>query len=134
MNLDSLSPSDETRSLHLLHPISGEPLFADDDTRESPMLVEVYGSDSSVYNKAKNRAANRRIKKMKTGGIGTAENLDSEGTDILVACVAGWRNLTVNDAELEYSPAAVRQAFERFPWIKTQVDDFAGDLGNFVGE
>lgn len=137
MDLSSLSPSEDARPLHLLHPLTEEPLYADDEAQSGPFIVYVHGSDSKVFEKVKHRIANRRIGKVdaaknKVRGL-TAESVAGEDREMLVACIEGWE-IVVNGEHAPSDKETIARILDSYPWIGEQVNAFIQDRANFLGE
>ena len=136
-DLDLATPSNEGFEIELIPPATNEPLG---------MFVKVLGKYSNVFIEKNKRASNeymRRVQQLKKRGKEeepyTIEKAEERGTDLLVACTIGWRTgdkqtLNFNGADQPFSPAnaALLYASPKWAWLRVQVDDGIGDIGNFM--
>jgi hypothetical protein len=131
--LDSVEKADDGATLEIRSPIDGA-VLTDEATKE-PVTVTVLGVDSKEYRRQTHRAANRRLKQgSRSGRIKiTAEELEAEAIDLLVSVTMGWTHVEVDGTELECTPQNVRLVYDRFPWLREQVDEFVLDRTNFLG-
>lgn len=130
-DLANLESADEGVPVTILHPATNQPLRDDDG---NDVTITVMGQDSQAFQQAKRRAMNRRMAAMR-GGRGaklTAEELEAENIATLVACTVGWSGLALEGKPLTFDAKNVRMVYERFPWIREQVDEFIGDRANFL--
>jgi len=119
--LDTLSPANEGVWMELEHPVTGEPLG---------IKIKVAGVDSDYYRKEMRRQQNKRLKK----GIRTisAEELENEVIELLVACTLDWEGIEYEGKVLECNKENARMIYKKFPWIREQVDNFINDRANFL--
>lgn len=136
MDLLSLSPSEEPQRMPLVNPDTGEQIYLDDETREKPTALLVYGQDSKAYTKAKHAIAKRQAAHLRVKAGGKLEGLDAALEDenaLVIACVAGWENLNLG-GNTEFTSERVAHLFEVCPWAAEQVKAFAFDRSNYLGE
>lgn len=123
----------DTFTLKLKHPVTLEPLLVDGD-EDKPVAIELYGTASKQYCNAisamQTRALRRQAKKEKP----TADQIKEESISLLVACSAGSQNLSVDGVEHAGDAYSFKSLYAdpRFSWIKDQVDEALGDIGNFL--
>ena len=60
------------------------------------------------------------------------EEIEQDGIDLLAACTTGWIGIIIEDKEIPFSTDNAVMVYERFPWIKEQVDTAIGDRANFI--
>ena len=130
-NLDTLATKD-TFELHLKHPVTEELLYADTAQKE-PVSIIIHGPSSSQYQNAVTAMQNRALKRQREKKILSAEQVKSEGIDLLVACSEGSTNLTYKQAPLD-NPDAFKALYSdpQFAWIKDAVDTAVGEIANFL--
>jgi len=118
---DVVSPANEGVWMNLEHPVTGEPL----DVR-----IKLAGIDSDYYKKELRKQQNKKFKK----GFRklSAEELEADTIELLVACTLDWEGVELEGQALECNPENVRKIYKRFPWIKEQVDNFINDRANFL--
>lgn len=129
MDLSTLDVSEAASrgaTMELRNPATGETLYSDGG---EPVSITVLGSDSSEYRKRLRSAANGRINSRKKQ---TIEQLEQDGIGLLVAVTTGWRNIVVEGQNLEFSPEEARRLYEKYPWIREQVDEFVNERANFL--
>ena len=122
--------ADEGAVMTLYHPVNGEPII--DDTTGQPWTITLAGQDSERFRKATQANTNRRLS-MRRGRPGqiTAQELDNEALELLVACTLSWSGITLELQPLAFEPNNVRKVYRDFPWVREQVDAFIGDRANF---
>jgi hypothetical protein len=117
------------------------------------VFITVYGSDSEKFKSIQRRQTNRRLElaarnRGKKKAAITAEAIEAEGMELLVACTACWKS-EVKDADgkvtgyrpqveldddewLDCTPQNVQRLYEELPWLKEQIDQEIGDRSNFL--
>lgn len=130
-DFDTIAASDEGAWLSLQNPKTLTTLV-DKEGKES--RIRLAGIDSEIYKTGQRKAQNRRlsIPRGRRNQNMTAEELDAEALDLLVACTLEFENIQVDKKEMDATPANVRVVYTRFPWIREQVDQFIADRGNFL--
>ena len=134
-SLDTVSASAEGACLELRNPVNDAVLR--DEKSGEPVTITLVGTDSKDYMKITHEIQNRRLgKRLGKGGRmkTTAEEIEADALELLVASTKSWKHIVVDGAELSFSQANARMLFQRFPWIKEQVDEFIADRSNFLGE
>jgi len=124
----------DTFELQLTHPVSGELLFADEE-RTKPVTITLYGSSSKQYRNALTAMQNRQIKRSSTKKQASAEVMREESTELLVACAATSKELTLNGKPVK-AEADFRELFSdtQYSWVRDQVDTALGDTANFLAQ
>lgn len=118
----------DTHDLVITHPATGEDLINDNKT---VVTVTIYGSQSPEYQKAKNKALNKRMSKV--GKKPTAEQLEADGIDMLLACTKSFNNFEKIDfGSGVIDPKNIKQAYIDTPWFKDQVDAAIIDNSLFI--
>lgn len=128
-NIESLAVK-ETTDLQVRHPVTDEPLFADED-KKKPVAAVIYGTGSKQYRNAITAMQNRSLKRK--GKQVSAEVMREEGIELLVACTDKILNMSYKDAPVD-TDAALREFYSdpAFGWFKDQVDAGLGDVSNFL--
>lgn len=127
--LDTGRASNEGATLHLKHPVTGVPLLHDDQ----PQTIDLAGPDSDRWRKNKFEAYRRRAKEARrSGGTLPPEVIEAEAIEALASVTLGWSKIIIDGRDLEFSKQAAVSLYTRFSWIREQVDEFVGDLGNFM--
>lgn len=124
----------DTFNLHLVHPTTGDKLYASAD-ESKPVEIVLYGTSSKQYRSAVSAMQNRQLRRQAKKEKPSAEIFREEGVNLLVACGAGANNLAV-DGEPVGTPETFRKLFSdpRFSWVKDQADEALGEVGNFLTE
>jgi hypothetical protein len=124
MDLTSLAVSSEGSVLTLTHPVTGADL---------PVKITLLGTDSPVFRKAQRAIVNRRLKQAKKTTL-TAEEIEAEGVDALVACTVSWEGVELDGKKLDCTPENIRRVYTdvRLPFIREQVDSFIAERANFM--
>jgi hypothetical protein len=125
---DTVTAANEGAVLELRGP-NGEPLKQDGGKK--PVSITLYGADSEVARKARNAAANRYLKQRGKVQI-TAEGSEADALSFLAKCTAAWDGIVVDGKALPCDRENVMQVYERFPFIREQVDEFIADRANFL--
>lgn len=120
--------------LELRHPVSLARLG---------VFISVVGSESDTFQGHVRRKANERLRKQfadQRKGRGeeapTVEEVEANAIELLAACTTGWRTgdkptITLAGEDLPFCEANARQLYAE-KWIREQVDEAIGDLGNFM--
>ena len=133
-NINTKSVPDTT-VLHLLDPVTREPMFAD-DAQTQPVTIEVYGRASKQYaawqTDANRKAVQRRAKYGKDKEQTLEEQREST-VDLLVAITKSVQNLEYND-ELADNPITIRAMYsdKSLYWIGDDVAALIGDTATFL--
>lgn len=116
----------------ILHPSTNLPLG---------LTITVCGSDSATFKKVHRQQLNRRLELQARGRNKkhiTAEELEAENLDMLVACTKSWK--TGDRAQVEFgidewldcTPENARRLYDELAWLKEQIDQAIGDRDNFL--
>jgi hypothetical protein len=123
-----LSP---TSALHLRHPVTDVPLYADEDKKAKPVIANLYGKASKQYREALHNLQNKRLTQKSRKE--TAENLESDNVEFLTACTKSIDNLTVEGKAVD-TVEVIRQLFSEagYSWVKEQIDEHLGQNASFL--
>lgn len=118
--------------LHLKHPVTGEKLYADKDEKD-PVVVMLYGSASKQYRNAVTAMQTRQMRRDQKKEKANAEIINEEGVELLVACSAGSKNLSI-EGKAVTSAEDFRKLYSdpKLSWVRAQVDAAIADVGNFL--
>jgi hypothetical protein len=137
MSLSSLNTSavsENGTAVEILHPTKNIPLG---------ITFFIRGTDSKTFRDITRKQQNRRMEAAKKarGSLNlTAEEMDAESIEVLVACTASWKTghedtIEISDGEfLECTPDNSRRIYADpgFAWLREQVDREIGDRSNFL--
>lgn len=129
-DINTLAAKDSTE-VQLRHPVTDELLFADAE-KQKPIIAVLWGKSSKQHKKAKLAFQNRNLKKNSKKGI-SAEILEQEGIDLLVACSQRIENMMLDGEPIDCE-AAFRKLYsnDAYSWLKEQVDEALEDNSNFL--
>lgn len=129
-DLSSLDTSTSAAGeMTLFHPVEETPLKGSDG---KPITLQLLGIDSTEHQRAQRTITNRRLARPNRAKL-TAEQLQAEMIEVLVACTVGWSdNFQLDGQAFGYSTENARTLYERFPWAREQADEFIGDRANFL--
>lgn len=130
---DSLAlDTDKPTKMTLNHPKTNSPLV---DAQGQMAFILLYGMDSEAAQKAKKDATTRNLRRRNRSTL-TADELEANNVEFLVALTAGWHlvNPAGEAVDHPFSAANARQLYAnpKMSWIREQVDEFVGDRGNFL--
>lgn len=97
----------------------------------SPITITLLGKDSDVFIKATNANTNRILKQGGRAKI-TAEGSRADGIAVLARCTVDWDGIKVEGEELACTYENAVKLYDRFGFIREQVDEFIGDRANFL--
>jgi hypothetical protein len=123
--------TDRAARMTILHPVTGQPIRRTDNGEVA--WIDILSADSKAARDHEREMQNRRLRS-RARRI-TAEELEAEGIELLVALTQGWSLATLDGDPMEV-PCTAENARELFStpdlsFIRRQVNDFAADLGNF---
>ncbi len=110
------------RAIDILHPATEEPVG---------LSITLLPDSHHTVKAAARKALNERL-----SGKGklTAERIEANRLDLLVASVGGWEwqgDLTFRGEKPDYNEANVRKVLKALPWIKNQIDKELGETEEF---
>ncbi len=131
-DLAQLTPVEDGVPMEVVHPETGQVLR---DADGKALTITVLGEDSEVYQAHERQSTNRRLKQAQRGRRGgmTAEQIQAETLELVVACTVGWSGIVYEGAALPFSATNARKLYTALPWLRRQVEQFMGDAGNFFG-
>jgi hypothetical protein len=126
--IDTVAASNEGFRVQIYHPGTHEDL---------DIMIDVLGKDSDECQKMSRIQSKKRMAKMAKGGYRSnqvipLEEIEADNLELLAACTKGWTNVILDGKLVECNKANAVMIYERFPWIKEQVDIAIGDRANFI--
>ena len=126
--IDTVKGSNEGFDVQIYHPGTNEDL---------EISISVLGKDSNAFQKVSRAQNKKRMTKMQKGGFRNVatvpiEEIEQDGIDLLAACTTGWTGIMIDGKEIAFSKDNAVMIYERFPWVKEQVDTAIGDRANFI--
>ena len=127
-SIDTVAGANAGVDVQIYHPGTNEDLG---------ITIRVLGKDSDEFQKISRAQSKKRMAKMsKGGGFRSAnvpiEEIERDSLDLLAACTKSWAGVKLEGKDLECNAANAVMIYERFPWIKEQVDTAIGDRANFI--
>ncbi|MGA4552381.1 hypothetical protein [Methylorubrum aminovorans] len=111
------------------HPSTGAELRTADD---KPITITLASSDSERVRRVTRRATNRRLQQARGGrATVTAEALEAEGLNALIAATIAWDGIALSDGPLPLSDDNARRVYTELPWLREQAQSFIDDRGNY---
>lgn len=127
-SIDTVKGANEGFEVKIYHPGTNEDL---------DIVINVLGKDSDEFVKTSRAQLKKRMAKISKGGFRSTsaipvEEIESDGLQLLAACTKSWRGVVIDGKEVPCSPDNAVMVYERFPWIKEQIDAAIGDRANFI--
>lgn len=123
----------EGAEMIVLEPGRNVPLGHDEG--QPPAKIRLLGVDSDAYQKATRANLNKRLaaaRGNRTAGRISAEEMEAEQLEVLVACTIAWENIEDGPEHLDCTPANARRVYAKFPWLREQATQFVEDRTNFL--
>ena len=135
--IDTVKGSDEGARIELTHPFNGS---------KTGVFIKVLGKHSTTFRELVRERSNRRVKleahaarRGKPMEPRTAEQLEADAIELLVACTLGWDSgdeakqvIPYKGEELAYNVPNCKRVYTEMIWVREQVDNAIGDLENFI--
>ena len=106
------------------------------NTDGSTNFIDLYSADSEIAKKQNRRVTDRRIAMKGRGKVSAAE-IEADQVELLVSLTAGWGTISKDGQTVTHDPAfsadAARDLYSNpdNAEIRSQVDEFTADRGNF---
>lgn len=106
-------------------------------SEELGIAITVLGKDSDEFQKISRQQSKKRMDRMSKGGFRnqaiSPEEIEQDSLNLLAACTKSWTGVVLEGQPLPCTKENAIMLYERFPWIKEQVDQAIGDRANFIG-
>ena len=122
--------SSDGAELHLAHPVTGEPVYLDDE-KKMPITITVKGTDSDVYQRALQKATNKARTSKQTDDV-DYDYLITETVELYADMVLGWKNINHDGKALKFNRDNAVLLFSTYKEIRKQVGDFMAEKANFI--
>jgi len=103
------------------------------------ITINVLGKDSDEWMKNQYAAQRKYQAKVTKGGYRSSvsllpdpEEVARRDRELLAKCTRSWSGVELDGKELEFSTDNAVMVYERFPWVKEQIDIAIGDRANFI--
>lgn len=126
--IDTVKGANEGFSVRIYHPGTNEDL---------DITINVLGKDSDEFQKVSRAQSKKRMAKMQKGGFRSTtaipvEEIEADGIQLLAACTKTWAGVVMDGKTIDCTADNAVMIYERFPWIKEQIDTAIGDRANFI--
>lgn len=123
--LDLTKASNEGAWLTLKHPVSNDDL---------PMKIKIIGKDSDKFIKLSEDFRRSTLEDMKNNKTSEQriQTAKEYGDNLLVACTIEWQGIELDGKKLDCTADNVKLVYQRFGWIKEQVDTAIADRALFI--
>ena len=126
--------SNEGVDMALKNPADGSVLKHDDGT---PQTIRLLGRYSDAFKAKMHQHVNDRLQQLNqrrgtNAPPTTAEKIESETLEQMVAATTGWDIKLDGVRPPEFNADNVRAFYKRFPWFLEQADDFTTTTANFT--
>lgn len=128
-SIDTVAGSNDGFDVRLYHPGTHEDL---------DIIITVLGKDSDEFNKVTRAQSKKRMAKMSKNGFRSnmtsipIEEVEQDNITLLAACTKQWIGVVLEGKELECTQANAYMIYDKFPWIREQIDTAIGDRANFI--
>ncbi|MDF2797514.1 MAG: hypothetical protein K0R85_258 [Devosia sp.] len=106
----------------ITHPSTGD---------ELGIVIRVAGPDSSRQRKAVQKQIDARLRRRSTQPM-TAEEITESSLRTLAHSVISWNSVVIDGADVPCTYENAIALFQRFPFIREQVDSAAGNRAGFL--
>lgn len=122
----------DSTELHLLNPVSGMPMYAD-DAETKPLVIVLYGKSSKQHRQWLTAAIRKNDAESRKKKSKTADELIEESAEYYAVMTAAMKNMSIGDVELN-SKDAYKALYSNpaLDWIFTQVSEKLGDTEAFL--
>ncbi|MDR2945992.1 MAG: hypothetical protein LBV79_04525 [Candidatus Adiutrix sp.] len=102
------------------------------DNSDTGLRFHLAGPDSEIYRRAESAARNKSLARQTKTKL-TAEMVDEQVLEHLLAVTIGWEGLVYNGQPLEFTSDNLRHIYTepRLRFIREQVEAFVSDRQNF---
>jgi len=127
-SIDTVKGANEGFDVRIYHPGTNVDL---------DIIINVLGKDSDEFQKVSRTQSKKRMAKLSKGGFRATnsvpvEEIESDGLQLLAACTKAWSGIMIDGKEVLCNLDNAVMVYERFPWIKEQIDSAIGDRANFI--
>lgn len=123
-----LTPSAEKGSAMVVrHPVTDEDLT---DAKGKPVTITLLGNHSREFRQKVDEMSRRQNKRRNSDNLTLAE-AERRAAELLAAVTVSWSGVEWEGQKLECNRENAEMLYRELPWVRTQVDEFVGDVGNF---
>lgn len=129
---DTETSAEKGATLHLLHPVTLEPVFADDE-KTKPITLELMGVDSKTYQKAlQEKVTAARKNKTKDSDDVDFDEVMLETIELYADMTVGWSNISHNNKPLPFNRKNAVLLYSTYKEVRSQAGDFMAQKANFI--
>lgn len=125
--IDTIAGANAGFDVQIYHPGTNEDLG---------ITIKVLGKDSDEFRKISQAQSKKRMAKISKAGFRNSnvplEEIERDGLELMAACTKAWTGVVIDGKALECNAVNAIELYERFPWIREQVDLAIGDRANFI--
>lgn len=125
---DTVGAAEKGADLHLLHPVTLEPVFADGDKQKKPIIITLKGMESDDFA----RELQRRQRQNKGKKDLDLDETRRQAAETYAKLTLGWQNIEEDGKPLEFTKENAVKVFLKYRDIMRQVGDFIADKSNFI--
>lgn len=119
-------------TLHILHPVTLEPVFAD-DAKTKTITIELMGVDSKTYQKAlQDKVTSARKNKADDNDDVDFDKILAETVELYADMTVGWSNISHEGKALPFNRKNAVLLYTTYKEIRTQAGDFMAKKANFI--
>lgn len=125
-NLDTVKGANEGFSVPIYHPGTNE---------ELGIKITVLGQDSDEFVKLSRAQIKKRRDKLIKSGFRAdipVDEIERDDTKLLAAMTKSWEGVIIDGKPIDCNMDNVIMVYERWPWLREQVDKAIGDRANFI--
>ena len=98
---------------------------------DTDIIIQVVGMDSTAAQACLDKQQALRFSEMTQGGDVVTPTFDpaqnrAQLLELLTACTAGWKNVSYNGQDLDFTAENVALIYEKVPFIRDQVNKATG--------
>lgn len=128
---DTNTPAENGADLHLKHPITGKPVYADDKNKK-PVTIKLKGTDSDEYKKIIQRAVRDNQAKKQSQETPDFDEMKQVAAETYAKMSISWQNISVDGKALPFNYDNAVKLYLGYAEITKQVGDFMADRRNFI--
>lgn len=131
-SLDTQGPMEKAARMEVVNPITGKVQRLEDG---QAVFIDLLGADSAKVRAKEREMMDARQEKMRRGkAYFSANEIESDNAEILVAATSGWNIPSMDGADFPCNEINARMLWTdaRFNRVRDQARQFMQDVTNFV--
>lgn len=127
-SIDTVKGANEGFDVRIYHPGTNEDL---------EIIITVLGKDSDEFVKLSRAQQKKRMAKLSKGGFRVTatipvEEIEQDNIALLATCTKNWTGIVIKGKAVECNLDNALMIYDKYPWIREQVDTAIGDRANFI--